>query len=283
MSFLSLCPDDPFVTTLRDLFGANIVRVPEERIKPLEVVAHRNERASLRGSLAPLVMGEPKLNFSAANFVTSAMADVSGKRSRKVKLKFGLQVLDGFLQGFHVPTAGVHAQLEGAFEVSFSFSNVQRTYVDNNWLGGTLTNRALNPRDPAAAIFFGNDQYALYVIDSIITSSDFSISVDRSAGQNLRLDVPSIQAVITQAKVDVKVSTSTGYDLIFQGNKHLSFAFSCVRLSLDEQGTIISMPPEFGDVGLGHNALPDTGSPHPPFSPDHVLLHEQPGMLDWEE
>jgi hypothetical protein len=116
----------------------------------------------------------------------------------------------------------------------------------------------------------------------VITSSDFSISVERASEKGFKLDVPAIQTLIAQAKVGVEVDTTSGYDLIFRGSKQLSFAFSCVQLYLNQQGKITSMPPEF-DVVLSRGMLPSTQGRELLYSPDRVLLGEQAGLLSWDE
>ena len=45
MAFLDLCYD-PLVKALQEVFGTTIVRVPEERVRPLTVVASDGRRSS---------------------------------------------------------------------------------------------------------------------------------------------------------------------------------------------------------------------------------------------
>ncbi len=283
MASINLCPKDPLVTTLREVFGANIVRVPEERIQPLSVIASRESRTTFRGALLPLIKGEPSLAVGPNDFVTSRMAAVSGRRSRKVKLDLGLKILEGFLQGFGIFSAEISQRFEGASRVSYSFNNVNRTYVDNNWLGRILTGRVIDKQNPAAAIFFGQDEYAFLIIDSVITSSDFTISVDRTRNQQFSLDVPVIQALVASANVGVQVSTTSGYDVTFQGDRSLSFAFSCVQLYMTAEGRIASMPPIHEELLLGHSMLPTMPTHTLLYSPDRVLLNEEPSLLTWED
>lgn len=279
MSFLDLC-DDPLVKTLQEVFGTTIIRVPEERIRPLTVVASDGRRSSFRGELAPLLINASSFNVPMS---TSQMADVSGKRSRKVSIDLGLKILEGFLKGFGVPAAGITVKLEGASEVSFSFKGVNRIFVDINVLGRALTSRQIDLQNPAASIFSQAGTYTFLVIDSVIASSDFSISVDKTSSQGFKLDVPAIQTIVSQANAEVKVSTTSGYDLVFQGNKLLAFAFSCVRLYLDENGTITAMPPE-ADVPALSRKLRDIQKPDHViiYSPDRVILRTKPGLLSWD-
>lgn len=55
MSLIRLCREDPLVSLVYELFGANIVRVPDARVRPLTVVVHRDGRSFFRGALLPLL------------------------------------------------------------------------------------------------------------------------------------------------------------------------------------------------------------------------------------
>jgi hypothetical protein len=55
-----------------------------------------------------------------------------------------------------------------------------------------------------------------------------------------------------------------------------------VQLYLNELGKITSMPPEF-DVLLSRSMLPPSRSEGELlYSPDRVLLSDQPGLLAWD-
>lgn len=284
MGFFSICEGDPLIDTLRTVFDANIVRVPEERVKPLTVVASCDKKSAFRGALLPLIDGElPALNDSLVE--SSRMADISGKRTRKVSVDIGLQVLEGFLGGFGIPSAGISTKFSGASEVSFSFQNVERRYVDSNFVGRVLNGHTIDVHNPAAAIFFGNDPCDLLVIDSVITSSDFSINVNRFNSDDFKLDVPAIQNLVGKLNTEVSVSTTSGYDLVFKGDKHLTFAFSCIRLTVDAGGQISSAPPAFDrPLLLAHSQSSGNRQAHDYLdSPDRVLLTDKPSLITWDE
>lgn len=275
---LPLCKSDPLVDTLKDVFGANIVRVPEERIRPLTVLASDGSRTSFRGALAPALVGAEALDVPVDD---STMANVSGKRSSSVKLDLGLKILGGFLAALHIPSAGIEAQLEGAKQVSFSFQDVKRLYVDPTALGHQLSGRVVDRQNPAVSIFFGDD-WTFLVVDSAITSRDFSINVEKAATQGFRVDVPTIQQIVSEANAGVQVQSTSGTDLVFKGDAYLTFAFTCVRLFLDADGRIDAMPPADdvppltrgrGAVAPGHVVR---------RTPDRVVLTAKPAMLDLE-
>ena len=62
MAFLDLC-NAPLMKALQDVFGTTIVRVPEERVRPLTVVTSDGRRSFFRGELAPLLSMLPLSSF----------------------------------------------------------------------------------------------------------------------------------------------------------------------------------------------------------------------------
>ncbi len=283
MGFFGICEGDPLVELLRTLFDANIVRVPEERVKPLMVIASCDKKLIFRGALLPLIDSElPMLNDSL--IISSRMANISGKRTKRVSIDIGLQILDGFLSGFGIPSAGISNNFSGVSEVSFSFQNVERRYVDSNLIGRILSEKNIDQDNPAAKIFLGKDACELLVIDSVITSSDFSISVDRTNSEEFELNVSAIQDFVGKLNSGISVSTTSGYDLVFKGNKHLTFAFSCIRLTVDSNGQIFSFSPLFDVSWLSTNFRSiSSAKPKILYNPDRVLLMEEPSLIIWDE
>jgi len=212
------------------------------------------------------------------------MADVSGRQSRSVKLDLGLKILDGFLLGFGVFSAAISTQFKKAEKVSFSFKNVQRTYVDGNWLGRSLSGQIIDKGNPSAAIFFGRNPHRLLVIDSIITSNEFSISSEDSNQQGVSLDIPTIEAIVSRANAAVQVRTTSGFDVTFEGNKALTFAFTCLQMFIDPSGRISSLTPEMEQVLLSaRGAVPRSNEYDILYSPDRVRLSKAPAMLIWDK
>ena len=187
MPILNLCPD-PIIKTLRSVFKANIVRIPERRIQPITTIIKNGKNQRFWGELSALVEGD--LLQAQEAIETSRMADVSGKQSKGVELALGLQIMDGFLRGFSLPSAGIQSQFKGAKTVSFSFKEVERKYIQPAILGGLLTGHALDASNTANDAFFKN-QANLFIIDSIITSKDFSINVEQSNSKDFKLDIPA--------------------------------------------------------------------------------------------
>lgn len=268
MPILNLCPD-PIIKTLRSVFQANIVRIPESRIQPMTTIIRNGKKKRFWGELSAMVEGD--LLQSNEAIETSKMADVSGKQSKSVDLELGLQIMDGFLKGFSLPSAGIQSQFAGAKTVSFSFKAVERKYIQPAVLGGLLTGHALDASNTANDNFF-NRQADLLIIDSIVTSSDFSINVEQSNIKDFKLDIPAIQKVIGKANTKIKVESTTGLDITFKGEEALTFAFTCLQSKIDPAGRISLSPANnFKEVFRGLRA-----------DYEKELLSEEIGLIEWD-
>lgn len=268
MPILKLCPD-PIVKTLRSVFQANIVRIPESRIQPLTTIIKNGKTRKFWGEISAMVEGD--LLSADEAIEKSKMADVSGKQSKSIDLDLGLQILDGFLKGFSLPSAGIQAQFKGAKTVSFSFKEVERKYIQPVVLGGLLTGHVLDSENMANNIVFQREA-DLFVIDSIITSSDFSINVEQTNTKDFKLDIPTIQSVIGKVDAKVKVESATGLDIIFKGYQPLTFAFTCLRANIDPAGRII--------LKLADNFIEMFN--HGEDNYEKELLSDDLGMLEWD-
>lgn len=279
MGFFGLCGKDPLVDALRSTFGANPVRVPEKRVQPLCAIAVRDRKTAFRGALAPLLTAGQNFTVPESARAQSTMADLSRKRSTSVSISLGLDILGSFLAGFGVPSAGIGAKFAGATEVAFSFSSVNRDWIDDNWLGRALVGQSLDRQTAAARLFTDKPRWDLLVIDSVITSSEFTISVTKSKTDSFSIDIPGIQSVVTSAKVRVDVESKDQRQVSFRGTEALTFAFTTVRLYVDDHGNIQAMPPG-GDSVVLSVAPEDTV---PTYGLDHIQLSRTPAMVEWDE
>ena len=321
MGFFSLCSGDPLSEMVREQFSANLLRIPEERVKPMRVFAGHNGKIAFRGELVYLVKGEPALTFPEENFVTSRMADASGKKSKSVSLEFGLDILSGFLrgfaQGFGIPPAKFATAFSGASKVAFSFKGVWRKWVDMGAVGNKLAGRYLNEENPTAKIFL-SEKYAFLLIESTITSSDFSMSVEKARSDDFEINISLVKDIVGEAGAAVEVRSTSKRDVTFEGKEPLPFAFTCCRIYLDENHKFDSIPPESDvraltrmykaaevsgrDVGLLEGrikTLEEFKGDIPnlneriqllqpsrykvAYSPDRVLLSDEPVLLEWDD
>lgn len=277
MSLISLCREDPLVSLVHDLFGANIVRVPDARVRPLSVVVQRGSRAFFRGSLLPLLADARPLGVQPE---TSTLTDISGRRSRRLTLDLGLNILRGFLQGFGLPTSELGVGLQGASYLSFAFPEARRIALDVGALGWAIAGRRLERANPAAAIFFDVPRYELLLVDSVLTSRQIAVVLSGSKGQRLNVDVSALRKLMAEIGGQVGATSDNNIELTLQSEAELTFAFTCVRLFFDAEGNISSMPPDHARRTLGPIDLAEAHMVRP--TPPRVLLSPGPGLLSWD-
>ena len=215
MLSIKLCKKDPIITELRNTYKANIVKIPETRIQPLTTIAKKNQKIQFWGNLIDL------LDDSSIPEITkdvSDMAEVSGRKTQSVESDIGIDILQGFLGGFGIQSGKLALNLKSTKEISFRFDGAKRFYIAPSRLGSLITNKKLHSTNPATQMFL-NQEAELYIIDSIIASNNFTVSVEKVKNNNFKLDLPAIKSDIANLNSNIKVSSSTGLDISFQGEK----------------------------------------------------------------
>lgn len=278
MSIINLCQRDPLLNLLYDLFHANVVRVPDARIQPLAVIAQRGSRSFFRGDLLPLLSDQRPLS---AEPITTVLSDLSGRRSRRVTLDLGLHLLRGFLRGFGLPGADLTSALGDGATLAFALPAIRRVAVDVNALGRELAGRTIDFHNPAAVAFRATEPfrateaYQLLLIDAVLTSAQLSIVIGGGNGQSLGFDLSMLKKLAAEVGATFETRHNAEAELTFSSPHALTFAFSCVRLFLDEAGAIAAMPPDHGRRTLG-------GDPQPGDAPERAMLSMGPGLVLWD-
>lgn len=278
MSLFRLTCRDPLVTTLRETFGANLVRVPELRVQPLCVVATRRRRAAFQGDLSPLLSG--KLVLPEGFRAQSPMADPQKTRTRNISAKVGLDILEKFLSGFGIAAPGINAHFTNTHEVAFSFQNVVRDWIDINLLGRALRGLAVDLKNPAGRIYIKKDRWRLLVIDSIIKSNGFSITATKANAGVAAINVSAVQQLVGNANASISTTSTSASHITFTGNDHLTFAFSVIEIRLDPSGAITEAPPGTGFTLL--SADDELENYVPTVGPTFVELAQKPALIEWD-
>ncbi len=265
-----ICKND-ITDLLRDTFNATPLRVPESRVKPLIVIGRKGAKVDFRGELKYLLADEQVLPVEPQE---SILADSSLQRSRSVSLNLGLKILDGFLSGFNMSPSPVGASLKGVKEISFSFTNTRRLYVDPGMLGLQLKGKVIDLKHPSLGIFTREDPYEMLLISDVIASNSFTINIENARENEFDASMPALQSYVADVDAKVKVDIKQGKSVTFQGADYLAFAFTCVKLELDKQS---------GSLGVGETVITKGGgetekTPYAELDDDAY----EPGMLEWD-
>ncbi len=271
-----ICKNDT-TSWLRDTFQATPLRVPEARVQPLIVVAQKDKNIQFRGDLDYLLKNPGALAVSPN---VDAVANVALQRTKKVDIEIGLSILEGFLEGLKMSPAAVGVALKGVKEISFSFSNVQRRWLDLGKLGLPLKTNTLDLEHPAVKIFTDDDPHTMLLVSDAIVSNSFGINLESGREDAFEAGIPAIQKFIADANLNVQVQSNLKKSITFQGDTPLTFAFSCVRVEFDPTTGAIALMEEVNPKTRGLESLEEV-----PTVPIAATLDEdefEPGLLSWD-
>lgn len=217
---------------IRDQFGANPLKVPEARIKPMCMLEIKDNGQQYLGEFKFLVKGG--FNHEIPQ-VLEPVANVSDQRSAMADFNTGFGILGNFLKALGVDPAAISASIKNTKKMAFSFSNVRRCYIDPLMLGSVLSENEL---------FADKDNFILYpamhdkkvrlgLITDIIISNNFSLSTYSESDTAVKIDVPSIADAVANVNVSLKVHKTADNEVKFEGPSDLTFAFSCLELKID--------------------------------------------------
>ncbi|HEY0608580.1 MAG TPA: hypothetical protein VGD35_02965 [Chitinophaga sp.] len=265
-----LCKNDT-TTWLRETFSATPLKVPEARIQPLTIMAYKNDEANFRGQLRYLLQNTDQFNPPVE---TATVANVSLQRTKKVNIDLGLSILDGFFKALKMDNVALGATLKGVKEMSLSFTNVKRLYVDLGALGQSVKNNRIDLSNPSIGVFTGDKPADMLVISDAIVSPGFTINNESGREDAFDVNVPLVEKYIADAKLNVKVEKSSKNSISFEGQEPLTFAFSCVRVLFDSASGALSLMETV-------NPKRDTDPDAPPVVQKMVLDDDlyEPAML----
>lgn len=224
---IRLCKND-FTDELRRLFDANPLRIPQTGMQPLTILEIDSSRKARYftefKSLIDIDMGD------SITLKSEELTGFSMKKSKKVEVGLGLDLLQSYLGAFGIPPAAVEGEIQKDGKFSLSFSNVSRNYFDQVELGRFLENNEIRINKKYTTMKSPNSKLAI-VIDSIV-SKDFKISVYDKSDNGVNIALPAIEESIANAKIDVNVSRETENDICFKKEYPLTFAFSCKEIEI---------------------------------------------------
>lgn len=264
---MKLCKNDPVLDILRDAFDANPIRVPEARIQPLRVLISQGGRGKYfyQGELKN-VMAESATDVLAGIRVEEdQVANFKSRSTNSINAEVGIKVLDGYLSGFQLTVPQLNAAFRGAREVSFTFADVVRRHVDPAGLGKAVAKTRVTESTKRLI----DEGYELFVIDGVLLSREFSISVTEADSQDFSIKLEILADAIGKGQSHVSITNSTQRDITFCGDDFLAFAFSIRRLKLTPAGVITVILPHTRQAELGITG--DANEPDVPLREDEDL------------
>jgi hypothetical protein len=224
-----LCKRDPVLTWIRETYSANPLKVPESRVQPLTCAISSKGKTHFVGELAGLIIG----GFLAPPIDIGYSAILRGKQTTKLSAEFATPILLQMLSSLGgadatnlKPTSLKSGRSE---EFSFSFPDATRKHVDIIKLGAALSGKTVEKQPLTLGVLDGSAR--LLVIDSIFESTALAINAIGSRSGTI---AASLMAAFPSLKIEEKAEDS----FVASATAPVTFAFSCISLTLDESGRI---------------------------------------------
>jgi len=170
--------------------GYTPIRVPRERIKPMDLIGRLPGAARPKqiGSLLEIVV--PRPGVSPPEIVADeVVSEVSGKKTDKLDIGIGLNLLGTIFRALGAVSASLSAAFSSARHVEFVYEDVLSDSVSILGLRGFLGKHPpLDPDNPAVADYFIGDGQVV-VITRTLKSNSFSVLATDDQGRKVDIDV----------------------------------------------------------------------------------------------
>ncbi|MEM7105341.1 MAG: hypothetical protein AAF502_19540 [Bacteroidota bacterium] len=280
MAFFSFkCPkEDPLLKMLRDTYNATPLRIPDSTTKVLDIIAHRGRKSMRYGPIKPLlgIDSDPEIT-------ESPLPDLALVKSNDINLKFGLGLMSQMLKGFGFPGGDLSSTMNGVEEISISIEDLKKIAVAPTAIGQLLHGKTLDDSHPAAHLFTRKkEKFELLVITNILVGKKISFTLKGSGSKEVDVNVEALKGKLKATDIDLKTQSSNTKNLVFEGPEPLTFAFSCIELTVDEAkraflGEIIN-PPVPKSVGS------DEMVPGPSQPKEISLMHASvPALMEFDD
>lgn len=255
---------------LRNTFHATPLTPPESTIRPLFILSRHNGKIGRLGFLKELFDKTDQTGLNPKP-LTGIVADTALERTQKVDFDLGVNIMGALLKGFNLDSSPVKLALNGAREISFSFTNIQRHYIDQLKLGKSLAGKQVDLNNSALKSYIRpKDKAQMLLVTDVLASNSLAVNVESTHSQDFKIQLSPIENFIANAKLGVKASQHQAKSIEFEGPENLTFAFSCVELEIDPVTGILSL-----GLPVGLESTRGAGEPET-VQPNYVDLDDDP-------
>ncbi|MBM3212429.1 hypothetical protein FJZ33_09425 [Candidatus Poribacteria bacterium] len=251
-----LC-NDPLVNYLKS-FGYNVIRLPKEDVKPLQVLSRKGKDLNRLGDLVSLLVTGSNIPLPAI-IENKRLANFSGQRTSDLSPGVGISILGSFISAMGGSNLGLGIKYQQAKTVAFEFQDVYEDKVEIIKLDQYLTDADINPASKYMVELLEEDE--LYITTATIKSTKFAVEAKKSNGVALDISIPEIQGVVG-GNVKVSGSLTVSSKIIYESSFPLVFGFQAVRLFYD-QGHYTAFEFLSSNVNMkAFSNLPSDGTQH---------------------
>jgi hypothetical protein len=271
MSFFSFCRSDPLLDFIRATYGAVPLKVPDGRFKPLTLIAVQDRKARYLGTLEELATSP---TWIAPKASSAELADVSTKLSQEVSWDVAVGLLAPFLSTMlETDLTPIDASLKAAAKesegVRIAIGRARRTQLNPLGLArsiGSKTHRLPSNIDRDLARVGGA---ALYIVDGVLSARELTMEL---GGTNAS-DAAAALEVKLAAKVKADRLLRSTSKLVISGTNRTPFAFTCLRIDVDQQRYVSQLALEEANLKVGATSVAKVPSmDHADLGAAHELI-----------
>jgi len=242
---------DEFIRSLKS-FGYSVIRLPKADFKPLLILNYSEGRNLDRiGAITKLFEAEdvpvPPISFD------NVAGDIQGQRTSEMSIGVGLTLLGSIIGAMGGSNLGLNTEYKSAKKVVFEFHNVLEDHVDVIDLDQFLGAADVNPNALTVGKMLEADR--LYIVTSVIKSTEFTVEASTSSGTKVALDVPVVQQIVG-ANVKVEGNQAQASKITYKGTIPLVFGFQAVQLFYHD-GKYTSLKNLVAGIGGANNFEPN--------------------------
>lgn len=222
--------------------GYNVVRLPREKINPLQVLCRTNADLEILGEIGDFVIeGKP---YPPAIDQDQQAAVIAGLETDKFELNAGLGLLKRLLSYLGAGGIELGAKFSRVDSIKFLYDNVLSDTIYPIKIEKYL--KTVTPDLSSRLLENLNDEGELYIITDTLKSNGFNVVATDSSDNTVDIDISGLQDIL-KAKFKVDLSKTHERTLSFKGEKYLRFGMKAVGLWLEIGGgkaTFRLRPPE---------------------------------------
>ncbi|HEU0296580.1 MAG TPA: hypothetical protein VFR47_27840, partial [Anaerolineales bacterium] len=225
---MRICQEDPIITFIRDMFDANPLRIPDKRISPLSLIAGVGKKVRYLGSV--------KNYFPDLSIIKQTMPDLEVNKTNEAKGAIGIDLLSGIiaaLSNFSIQGTELATKIEenNSFAIRFFFPNLERHYVIPIHIAQQIARK--QPKLSELKVIDRSSNPNFYIVDSIFACNQIGVEITQGAGLSA-----NFTATLADVGLKSEITGSKGNHVVIQGKTRLAFAFSAIRVTVDESKLI---------------------------------------------
>lgn len=245
---MGICSDQ--ATNYLKSLNLNTIRQPQEGVDPLMLLGIYKGARGIIGTLDQLA--EPGGVAPQPTVRSSAAANINGKRTSKMPLALGLDILGGVI-GAMGGNLGIKASYEAARTVEFEFRDVTLYRPNQIEIGDFLEKSEIRWDHVILKRYLIGDG-KLYVITDVVKSKKVAVTAYRSDKSALAIEIPAVQQIVG-GKVSVDRDSDASTTITYEGEAELAFGFQAIELAAGQRGDdgeidVVYRPVRAGDASF---------------------------------